>query len=91
MISIHEKEVYEEYPFLNEEKCHESLHIIDEAKNVYVGGEAIQYLIGHFPQVSKFAWLYESDIGKKTIDFFYDTANKYRRSLLNRCSGCKKK
>jgi len=89
-ISVHDQNIYSIYPHLSYEKCHETLHVLPDSHNVLVGPAAIEYLIGQFPAVAKFCWLYESNMGKKAIDFFYKAADNYRKSKLNRCETCKK-
>ena len=90
-VSIHNEEIYKTFPMLDKKLCHEAIHIIDSSKNVHIGPDALSWLINEIPAVSKFAWLAESEIGKKSIDFFYKMAQKYRSSLLNRCPTCKNK
>ncbi len=90
MVSIHEDEIYNEFPFLSKEECHENLHIIDENGNIHIAGDAITYLTHKFPVVKNFAWLAETGMGKRAVDFFYQMANKYRQYSSKECEGCKK-
>jgi len=90
-ISIHEKSIYQSFPQLDIKDCHDSVHLIDENKKIYKGPEVIEYLIHFYPVVSKFAWLVETNIGKKAIDFFYKTVNELRKSELNPCPSCNRK
>lgn len=90
MVSIHQKEVYAVFDSLDEERCHEIMHVIDDSGAILQGSDALSYLLKFFPGVAKFAWLIESGMGKKAIDFFYQKATEYRVSLLNGCPGCKK-
>ena len=89
-VSIHNQNIYTIYPHLNPDECHETLHVLLEPDKILKGPAAIEYLIGLFPAVAKFCWLYESNMGKKAIDFFYKAADNYRKSKLNRCETCKK-
>lgn len=89
-VSIHEKEVYEEFPFLDIKECYDTIHLLAEDHKVYKGPEVIGQLLANFPGVKKFAWLLESEIGKKTLDLFYTSLNELRKSKLNTCSNCKK-
>ena len=91
MVSIHNNEIYETYPELEKEKCSETMHLIDDEGKIHKGSNAINYLIAKIPEVSKFAWLAQTGMGKKAIDFFYSMANKYREGLKNDCPTCKKK
>lgn len=90
-ISIHDEKIYDVFPMLDRSLCHEAMHIIDLDKSIHIGPDALSWLIKEIPIVSKFSWLAESEIGKKSIDFFYKMAQKYRTSLLNRCPTCKNK
>ena len=87
--SIHEKSIYEQYPELKEDECHQVMHLIDVNGTIYKGPDAITHLISEFPGVSKFSWLIESDMGKKTLDYFYSMVNKCRGHLINKCPDCK--
>ena len=89
MLSLHDDHIYELYPELDKEKCLDAIHLMDENKQIFVGSDALEQLIKNFPAVSKFAWLIESEMGKKTLDIFYSLSNKYRDSLLNSCPKCK--
>jgi predicted DCC family thiol-disulfide oxidoreductase YuxK len=93
MVSVHEPGVYQKYTFLDKQACLDSIHLVIDKENeqVLVGEEAVEYLISLNPQIKKFTWLIESKMGQKAISFFYHAANKYRESLLNRCSGCRNK
>ena len=90
-VSIHEAEIFEHFPQLKIEDCHQLLHLIDEKGTILVGEKAVSYLISQFPGVKKFAWLLESNMGEKTVNFFYEMSEKYRKTLLKRCPGCKNK
>lgn len=89
-VSIHEEKIYSIYTFLSKESCNKDLHVIDGQDKIYVGSEAIRHLVSQFPGTSKFTWLIESNMGKKTVDYFYKMADRYRESLLNWCSDCKR-
>ena len=89
MVSLHDDHVYELYPFLDKDKCQEAIHLVDENKQVFVGSDTLEHIIKNYPGVSKFSWLIESEMGKKTLDMFYSLSNKYRDSLLNKCPKCK--
>ncbi len=90
-VSLHHPDIYRKFPFLNKSQCQKEIHLLqgENATDVLQGGDALTFLISTFPSVAKFAWLVESGAGRKAVNFFYKTANLYRESLLNRCSGCK--
>lgn len=87
--SVHEDALYEEFPYLNKDECETDIHLLIAPKQILVGAEALAWLVERFPGVQKFAWLAKSKAGKKSIEFFHTMTTKYRRSLLNRCPGCK--
>ena len=89
MISIHNPAVYDSYPELTREQCHQTVHLITEEKKIIKGSEVVEYLIHFYPGISKFAWLIENQVGKKAVDIFYEVVNRYRQSNLNDCKGCK--
>ena len=89
IISIHDSNIFSVYPQLKKEDCEKELHILDHDLKIYKGADAITHIAKSFPKVSKIAWLMETDAGKKTVDFFYDKAQKCREYLLNRCPNCR--
>lgn len=89
-VSLHDEDIYEAYPSLNKEECAEVVHLLDHNGEIHQGSEAISYLIHHFPTVKKFAWLIETGMGKKALDYFYIVANKTREKLQKRCGTCNK-
>jgi predicted DCC family thiol-disulfide oxidoreductase YuxK len=88
-VSLHEEKLFEQFSSLNKEECHNVVHLILENGEILAGPKVIEYLIERFPGVSKFAWLIESEMGQKTIDYFHKAANKARQSLIKRCPTCK--
>jgi predicted DCC family thiol-disulfide oxidoreductase YuxK len=88
--SIHDETIYTEFNQLTIEECHRQVHIIIDGGVVLKGPEAVSHLIKLHPAIAKIAWLIDSDMGQKSMTFFYDMAEKYRRSLLNNCKTCKK-
>jgi Uncharacterized protein conserved in bacteria len=89
-IPIQDENIFSTYPQLNQEECFETLHLIDKDEKIWKGGEAISLLIEQFPLVSKFKWLIEKDMGKKTVKIFYDVVNKYRKAIKRSCPKCGK-
>jgi predicted DCC family thiol-disulfide oxidoreductase YuxK len=90
LIPLQNEKVFSMFPQLNKEECYETLHLIDGEGNIHKGSSAIAILIEQFPIVSNFSWLVEKDMGKKTLNFFYNVVNKYRKYLKNKCPKCKK-
>ena len=88
-ISRHNEKLFDQFPSLEKEECHKVVHLILENGNILAGPKVIEYLIEQFPGVSRFAWLIESEMGKKTISYFHKVANKARQSLIKRCPTCK--
>ena len=66
------------------------LHVFTSSSEFLEGADALSFIVELLPGASKFSWLIESNMGKKAINFFYEMSDQYRRSLLNRCSSCKK-
>lgn len=89
-MSIHDDEVYRIFPNLKKDECEKVVHLIDEKNTVLKGPEVITYLLEKFPGVEKFAWLLESNMGQKAIQFFNKIVENYREELQNDCPGCNK-
>lgn len=90
-VSIHNNEIYTYFPSLDPAQCNQEVHLIDEDENILSGAEVITYLAKKFPGVKKIAWLLETNVGKKSLDYFYKMVSKYRNSSLNKCPSCKDK
>ncbi len=90
LLSIHHPELLSIFPTLKLEECTQTIHFIDARSVLYTGSEAVTELVKLIPAAEKFAWLIDSAMGQKAVDFFYNTANRMRDSLLNRCGACKK-
>ncbi len=89
-VPIQDQKIFEFFPHLNKQECYETVHLIDKEGKIHKGPEVPKFLLKQFPSVSKFAWLAETQVGQKAVEFFYNTASRYRESLLNRCPKCKK-
>jgi predicted DCC family thiol-disulfide oxidoreductase YuxK len=90
LVPLQNENVFSVFPQLKKEECFETLHLIDEEGRIHKGGSAISLLIEQFPIVSNFSWLVEKDMGKKTLNFFYNVINKYRKAFKNKCPKCNK-
>lgn len=89
-LSIHHPQLQTLFPTLKPSDCAETIHYLDARAVLFTGPEAIAEIIKLIPAAEKFAWLIDSAMGQKAMDFFYSTANRMRDSLLNRCGACKK-
>lgn len=86
--SLHDAQLYVDFPQLNQEACKEELHLVDNKGTIHVGAHAIEFIIKHHPEAKKFAWLMESAMGQKTLDYFYQMCNKYRKMVRRSCGHC---
>ncbi len=78
-----------EFSDLDKEDCHKDVHLITQEGKILRGEEVAKYLIEHFPVVSKFAWLLDSEVGQKALKKMYDIAGKYRKHYAGKhCSNC---
>jgi len=89
MVSIHDSEIFNKYPFVNFESCKETIHLIDKNNRVHIGPEVAKFLIEEFPGVKNFSWLLDSEIGKKAVNFFYEFAEKCKESISKNCPNCR--
>ena len=88
--SIHEVSVYLDFPELDPELCLEEIHLIDVEGRIHRGGEVIEFLITIYPGVQKFAWLLDSESGKKAVNVFYKQINRMREMKKRNCFTCGK-
>jgi len=87
-LSVHEEEIYQTYPMLNQQACEKEVHLIDTEGNIFVGAEVIEFLVKLIPGVSKFSWLIESESSKKAMDMFYGKLNDIRKMKKRNCYTC---
>ena len=85
---LSDQSIFEDYPQLNKEECSKDLHLIDHEGKVWVGADALSKVIERFPYADKFKWLYQSDNGKKAVDYFYSKTHELREKLRANCPGC---
>ncbi len=81
---------FSDFPQVDKSEAFEEIHLITNDNIVLKGPTAIEFLVTLSPQVKKFSWLIESSSGKKAVELFYKSANKYRESLRKSCPKCKK-
>lgn len=89
--SIHDESLYEAFPFLSKEACHEKVHLVESPDRVYQGGDIILALKNEIPLINKISWLLDHEASMKAINFFYDKVSELKNSKLNTCADCKKK
>ncbi len=90
LVSIYTEHIYQQFKGLDRERCDQVIHFIDENKVIYEGPDAIEQLIKILPNVNKFSWLIENEMGKKALDFFYKKVSAYRKRTKDSCPGCNK-
>lgn len=86
--SLKDTDVFSVFPELDAKLCQERIHLLTETHEILVGQEVITYLANSYPGVSKLAWLLETDVGKKALDFFYDKVEKIREELKKKDEDC---
>ena len=87
-VSIYNDEVYEQYSELDKDQCHEVVHLIRKDKSIISGERVIKHLIQLYPLVNKFAWLLDSNMGQKAVNYFHSMTNKMRKDLKRKCPSC---
>lgn len=92
-VPLDHTEVFVRYPQLSPAACAAQVHYLREDGVILSGGAVITELMKHFPAVGKLAWLLETDIGKKTADFFYKQVDGVRQKMKadeEACGTCRK-
>lgn len=91
-LSIHDESINELPIKIDFSELNSEVHLIDSNHNVYKGSEVINFLAKHIEGIKKFAWLLDTNVGKKASEFFYNKVNELRDSQLKSdCPKCKKK
>lgn len=92
-VSLDQIEVFQQFPQLDSSACAARVHYLREDGAVLTGGEVIAELLKHYPGIGKIAWLLETDVGKKTVEFFYQQVENVRQKMKadeEACGTCKK-
>tara|TARA_Y100000782_G_scaffold115631_1_gene163109 strand:+ start:137538 stop:137819 length:282 start_codon:yes stop_codon:yes gene_type:complete len=90
MTPLQDESLFENFPQLNKSECEQEIHLLKLDGEAIGGAEVIEYLVSMFPGVQKFAWLVESESGKKAVSYFYDKVNELREKVKKDCPGCGK-
>lgn len=85
---IQNEEVFAQFTQLDRLACRQKVHYLREDGAVLTGGEVVTELLHHFPGVSKFGWLLDSEIGRKTVDFFYEQVEQMRTRMKEKEESC---
>ena len=85
---IQDEHVFTLYPQLDPAACRLKVHYLREDGAVLIGGEVVTELLHHFPGVSKLGWLLDSEVGRKTVDFFYEQVEQMRRRIKEKDETC---
>ncbi|MDD0854222.1 DUF393 domain-containing protein [Halobacteriovorax sp. GB3] len=88
MISIHSEEL-KNFPMIDIEECKKQVHLLTEDNDVLVGQDVAEYLIQYIPGVSKFAWLLDTEVGKRAMTKIYRLSEKYRKAVMKTCPSCR--
>jgi predicted DCC family thiol-disulfide oxidoreductase YuxK len=74
-IPIQDQSVYDDFPILNRDECHETVHLITSEGQLVKGDQVIDELVKTIPQASKLYWLFENQTVQKLKKNFYDRLN----------------
>jgi predicted DCC family thiol-disulfide oxidoreductase YuxK len=87
-VPLDHAEVFARYPQLDREACEARVHYLREDGVVLTGADVVTELVKHFPAVGKLAWLLETDMGKKTAEFFYKQIDSVRQKMKAEEESC---
>lgn len=87
---IQNAEVFQRFSQLDRGACQQKVHYLREDGTVLSGGAVVTELLHHFPGISKLGWLLDSEIGRKTVDYFYDQVEQLRSRMKEKenCGTC---
>ncbi|MBY0518702.1 MAG: DUF393 domain-containing protein [Bacteriovoracaceae bacterium] len=91
-VPLENPDVFIKYPQLSFEACREKVHYLKEDGEILIGADVVSELIRHYPGVGKLAWLLETDVGKKTVEFFYQKVESVRQKIKSdeeKCGTCR--
>ncbi|MFP4522832.1 MAG: thiol-disulfide oxidoreductase DCC family protein [Fibrobacterota bacterium] len=73
------------------EEMKDTMHVIDENKNVYKGWDAVEKICDIFPVIRNFSGIYKSGSGKRGGRALYKIASKIREKTCRSCGGKKRR
>lgn len=89
-VPLQEEQVFSRFPQLDREACRAKVHYLRENGDVLVGSEVVTELLKHYPGVEKLGWLLDSEVGRKTVDFFYQQVENFRQKALADKESCER-
>lgn len=87
-VSVHEDEVYANFPELSRQDCISKVHLITIDKKVLMGPEVVDYLVNTLPGVSKLSWLLDNEQGQKVKNYFYEKVEELRELTHKKQEEC---
>ncbi|MDA8793265.1 DUF393 domain-containing protein [Bacteriovoracaceae bacterium] len=87
-LDIYDPKTYEKITFLTQKECETIIHLVDVRGEVYVGADALTFLVKQFPQAQKLSWLLDSTAGQKAVEVFYDKVDQFRKWYKSSCKRC---
>jgi len=87
-VSVHDDQIYHQYPFLEKALCLKEIHLVQENLQVLQGPDVMEYLLKNMPWCQPFLWLIETDKGKKALNYFYQKSDQLREKLKRDCGTC---
>lgn len=87
-VSVHEDEVYTNFPELSRQDCISKVHLITIDKKILMGPEVVDYLVNTLPGVSKLSWLLDNEQGQKVKNYFYEKVEELRELTHKKQEEC---
>ena len=87
-VSVHEDEVYTNFPELSRQDCISRVHLITIDKKILMGPEVVDYLVNTLPGVSKLSWLLDNEQGQKVKNYFYEKVEELRELTHKKQEEC---
>lgn len=89
LLSLYDPELFQEFDNLSFEECYGKVHIVDEEDQVWVGADAVEYILKRLypnPLVGKVTQLPPVRLG---LGLAYDLLNAYRLKNAPPCEQCR--
>ncbi len=87
-VPVDTPEIYEKFPQLDRAACEQRVHLLRADGTLISGGALIAEVVRSIPQISRVAWLLETEAGQKASEFFYQTVDSLRQRLKDADEGC---
>jgi predicted DCC family thiol-disulfide oxidoreductase YuxK len=89
MVSIYDAHIFEQFDNLSFDECYGKVHVIDQEENVWVGGDAVEFILKTLAPHPLVVRAMELSAVRSGLHLGYDLLNAYRLKRSPPCEKCR--